>query len=169
MSYGMGLQYLGMEVTPVEVEAGPSDVWTRRMPFAAQVEGYALLVTEDFTSQGTSAVFSLDWMDKDNARAEILELTIDETLARGDGRNRAGIDLIADEADIDVGDILLFTGVSLPFELPAGSTLIAEHKTSAGGAGGAVVPVVMLRTDGADLFATRVLTLEDSPRVGPFA
>lgn len=164
MSYGMGLQYIGSDVTPVQVEAAPGDVWTRRFPFAAQVEGFGLLVTEDFTSQATSAVFSLDWLDKDNARAEILLITIDETLSRGDGRNRAGQTAITNEADIDVGDIILFTGKTLPFELPAGSTLIAEHKTSAGGAGGAVVPVAMVRFDGPDLFAIRVLTLND-PRV----
>jgi len=157
MAYGDGLWVSDPSLTPVEVEAGPSDILTLRFPFKVSVQAYGLLVTEDFTSQATSAVFSLDFSDKDTSRTEILTLTIDENLERGDGK-RASQTAIADESAILVGDVIIATGAELPKVLAAGSTLIIEHKTSAGGAGGAVVPMVLIRVEGYELELTRTLT-----------
>lgn len=157
MAYGDGLMVLGEDLTPVQVEAVASDIKTVRLPYPVLVEGFGLLVTETFAAHAVDPVFSLDFSNKDTARTEILTLTPSSALKRGDG-DKAGVTALSADSDIVIGDVIMSKDKSLPKKLPAGSTLIIEHKTAAGEAGGAVVPVVLLRVDGYNLVADEILT-----------
>lgn len=142
--------------TPRTVSTAAADLAQYSFPFPVQIEGLALVVTTDLVANATKAVFSIDVTEKGGSRTEKLTLTIDATkLKRGNG-NKAAQTALVDEADIDVGDVILASGTKLPIKVPAGADVFVEHKT-ASGAGGAVIPVLLIRAAGFDNQSTNTL------------
>ena len=170
MSYGDGLVVLPGSLNlataatldepsfrPRAVETAAADLARYRFPFPVTVLGFGLHVTEAFAVHATDPVFSLDFIDKDTARTEILALTVGSALKRSDG-SRVGQTALAADSDIVLDDVVMYKGTALPKRLQAGATLIVEHKTAAGEAGGEVVPVILIRVEGYDLQNDAVLS-----------
>ena len=173
--YGDGLFIIGIQEMPVdatgegigaavtgEVNADDvaQDIWKWRAIFPTQIEAFGLVITEIDAAPTTAPVLSLDVIAAVAAltRTEKLNMTIDAPLfAKGDG-NKASVTTLVD-AGLTVGTVVMYTGTALPFQLAAGESLVAEHKTAGDGATLAYHVFALARIDGYDLVSANVATL----------
>lgn len=157
MSYSDGLALVPAAPTERQVEAVAADNDTIYLPYPCTILAFGALITETFAAHAVDPVLSLDFLNKDTARTEILAITINSALKRGDG-SRAAFTALAADSDIVANDVVQYRGAALPKKLPAGTTLIVEHKTAAGEAGGAYRAQVLVRVDGYELAADEILS-----------
>ena len=59
-----GIQMLGLELTPVEVEAASGNIKQYVLPVFAEIIQWGVYITEDFVAQGTDPVVSINSVDK---------------------------------------------------------------------------------------------------------
>lgn len=167
MAYTDGLMIIGSDLPAVQVETSAADLDDFVIPCNATVLQIGVLVTEDFTDHTINPVFSLTKKSAiGGADTAVVSVTLaggsTSTLKYGDGVKEAQTAL-ADDADIDNGDVILAYPGSFPITVKAGEVLTLQATIASGSAGGAYVPFAILRIDGVvDGRSTNVLTATTS-------
>lgn len=158
MSY-VDYQILGLDEATTAVETGAADLKTYTFPVGATVEAFGVVITEDFVTHDADTVFSLDHLDKiGGTRTEKAALTLGSSnanLKAGDG-TKAGQTAISADADLDNGDVVFADRDNFPFEVLPGESIVFEHKTASGSAGGEAKPFVLIRVGGERNFLSNV-------------
>lgn len=148
MSYSDSLQVLGIDLTPVQVEASAAEIKDYVMPVAGQVEDFGAYITEDFVAQATDPVVAIGTKETfGGTYTAKISLTLgssNTTLKKGDAQ-RAAQTAIAADTDLDNGQVVHGKQSSLPFKFNAGQVITLDHETAASGAGGAFVPFFVVR------------------------
>ena len=144
----------------INADDAAQDIWRWRAIFPTSIEAFGIVVTEIDAAPTTAPVLSLDVIAAVVAltRTEKLTMTLDAPLySKGDGTKASETQLI--DTGFSIGTVVMYTGTLLPFQLKAGETLVAEHKTAGDGATLAYHVFALARIDGYDLTATNVATL----------
>ncbi|KKK73447.1 hypothetical protein LCGC14_2893730 [marine sediment metagenome] len=148
-----GIQMLGLELTPVEVEAAAGNIKQYVLPVYAEIINWGVYITEDFVAQGTDPVVSINSVDKYSGTVtelDALTLGADNTkLFKGDGSD-AEATVIALDTDLDNGHVVRAQAKGASRNLNPGDVISFRKKTAASGAGGAYIPWVMLKMGGVD-------------------
>ena len=154
-----GIQYLGLDLTAVEVEAAAGNIKQYVLPCFAEILEWGVYITEDFVAQGTDPVVSINSVDKYSGTVtelDALTLGADNTkLYIGDG-DEAEKTVIALDADIDNGHVVVAQEKGATRVLKPGEVISFRKKTAASGAGGAYIPWVMLKLSGLDPTSAKV-------------
>jgi len=160
---GMNVDGVG-ETHIVQVEAVASDVVEVAIGFHCQVEAFGVYIAEDFVAQATDPVVKLQKKTTiGGAAVDQISLTLGSSnanLKRGDG-SKAAVTVIAADADLDNGDVVLAKRADNAVQYKPGDVLTIRHATAATGAGGAYIPFCRLRVSGPDPRQARVW-LEDA-------
>ncbi|KKK49617.1 hypothetical protein LCGC14_3133250, partial [marine sediment metagenome] len=148
-----GIQMLGLELTPVEIEAVAGNIKQYVLPVFGEILQWGVYITEDFVAQATDPVVSINSVDKfSGAVTEIDALTLgaDNTnLFKGDG-DEAEKTVIALDADLLNGHVVRAQAKGASRNLNPGDVISFRKKTAATGAGGSYIPWVMLKMGGLD-------------------
>lgn len=162
--YSDGLMVLGTELAATQTEAGAADIEDYVMPFPCQIESFGVYITEDLSAQATDSVVKLQKKTTlGGAATDLVSLTLgssNTTLAQGDGTT-AGATAITADADIDNGDVVLGKRSAFPISISAGEVITFRHATASTGAGGAYIPVALIRVQGENMAASNVWVQED--------
>jgi hypothetical protein len=150
MSY-VDYQILGHELTTVQSETSAADVKTYTFPVSVEVIAFGCMITEDFVAHDIDSVFSIDLLDSiGGTRTEKATITLsgaDANLKSGDGDKAAQTAITAD-TDLDNGDVVYADRDNFPFEVLPGQSIVLEHKTASGSAGGAASAFALIRVGG---------------------
>lgn len=150
MSY-VNYQILGHELTTVQVETGAADVKTYTFPVSVEVLAFGVMITEDLVDHSVDSAWSIDLLDSiGGTRTEKAVLTLngaDTTIKAGDGTTAAKTAIAAD-TDLDNGDVVFADRDNFPFEVLPGQSIVLEHKTASGTAGGAASMFALIRVGG---------------------
>lgn len=153
--YSDGLMILGKELAATEVEASAADIKDYVMPYPVQIEGFASYITENMSAHTTDPVVKLQKKSSIGGSAtDLVSVTLGSSAAlkKGDG-SKVGQTAIAADADLLNGHVVFAKQSAFPIKIAAGEVITIRHATAANAAGGAYVPVVLIRVAGEDMSA----------------
>jgi len=145
---------LGLDLTPVEVEAAAGDIKAYPMPMHGEVVAFGVYITEDFAAHAVDPKVELTNRSKIggiDTSLKILTLgSSNAALKRSDGTKAAQTSIV-EETDLDNGQVVLVKLEGVARKFRAGDVLVFEKNTAAGEIGGAYVPFVVITLGGLDL------------------
>ena len=154
MSFGDGLFMLGHDISAKQVEDAAADLKDYVIPFPCQVEDFGVYITENFVAQATDPIVALQTKTSIGGSATTkVTLTLggsNTVLKKGDAVKVMQTAITAD-TDLDNGHVVLGKRTALPFKLNPGDVLTIRHDGAATGAGGAYIPIVLLRIEGVNM------------------
>lgn len=158
--HGMsGMQILGLELTPLQAEAANGVIKQYPVVLEMEVVGFGVYITEDFIAQAADPVVQLIKNSKLSGTETVLKsLTLgsSNTALKKGNDIRAGITAIANDIDLDNGQVVIAKLVGVTRTFAPGDILEFKQSTDASGAGGAYVPFAVVKFGGYKPISSKV-------------
>jgi len=158
--HGMsGITVLGLELTPLQAEAANGVIKQYPVVIEMEVVGFGVYITEDFVAQTADPVVQLIKNSKLSGTEAVLKsLTLgssNTTLKKGNDL-KAGITAIANDVDLDNGQVVVAKLVGVNRLFAPGDILEFKQSTDATTAGGAYVPFAVVKFGGFKPISSKV-------------